>query len=212
MRVVLAATPTGKDYAIRVENVLFTPNTDEEYATDAALRQAAEGYRIRSDTMRPPAYPPGLLRNGVEAIVLLNLRLNPDGSVGDVIAEQSSLLNVKGSPARLEPARAQLERGAVANARGWRFRIEGADPAALAPADLTLRVPVSYAIGSKQAADFAGTWRYEYRGPRHEAPWLLAQAGHAIVGVSDLSSGEMLSGSPLLRLLNRDQALGAAAP
>ena len=212
MRVVVAATQTGKDYSIRIDNVLFRPNTDEEIAADLELRAATDGFRIRSQKMQPPSYPPVLLHNGVEAMVLLNLRLNPDGSVGDVIAEQSSLLNVKGPPARLERARAHLEHGAVANARHWRFRIEAPDPAALSASDLTVRVPVSYAIGTKQAADFAGTWRYEYRGPRHTAPWLENSAKDVIVGVSDLSSGEMLSGSPSLRLLNRDQALGASAP
>ena len=212
MRVVVAATQTGQNYSIRIDNVIFRPNTSAEFATEAKLSEADDGYRIEGVKMTPPSYPGDLMRKGVEGLVVLTVRINQDGSVGDVFAEQSSLLNVKGNPAQLEPALALLERSAVTTARRWRFRIHGSELATMNPIEHTVRVPVQYAIGTVRNLDFTGTWRYEYRGPHRMAPWLAAAGEDMIVGVSDLSSGEMLSGSPSLRLLNRDQALGASAP
>lgn len=212
MRVVVAARQNKGGLSIWIENAIFRPNTSEEFAEDLALREAADGFRIRSERMNPPGYPAELMREGVEGIVLLNVLVGRDGRVADVIAEQSSLLNVKGTPGRLEPARALLERVSVLNARHWRFRVEGADPAALDADDLTLRIPVEFRMGNGRVAqELTGTWRYEYRGPARTPPWLKGDRDAMVVGVSDLSSGEMLSGRPSLRLLDREQALAPAA-
>lgn len=213
MRVVVAARQNKDGMAIWIENAIFRPNTSEEFAADHALRAAADGFRIHSVRMNPPGYPKDLLHDGVEGIVLLNVLVGPDGRVADVIAEQSSLLNVKGLPARLEPARALLERVSVLNARQWRFRVDAPNPAALGADDLTVRVPVEFRIGTRHdAPELSGTWRYEYRGPARTAPWLADDSDTMVVGVSDLTSGEMLSGTPSLRLLDRNEALGLSAP
>ena len=79
-------------------------------------------------------------------------------------------------------------------------------------------VPTEKADSDKQAdaqknkqkqEDFTGSWRREYRSPLRTAPWLAKETSGEVVGVSDLLNGEMLSGNPTLRLLNREQTLGA---
>jgi TonB family protein len=212
MRVVLAAAASDGNYKIHVDNVLFMPNSEEEYAAEKKLRDAQDGYSIQRVQMRPPTYPSQLLHAGVGGVVLLNVLVSPDGSVEDVAAVQSSLLDVKGRAWQLEPGRVILERNAVANARRWKFRIDAADAQALSASARTLRIPVEYMIDRPGNRDLTGAWRHEFRGPNVPAPWLRDGSDAMIVGVSDLASGEMLSGSPSLRLLNRDQALGASAP
>ena len=212
MRVVLAASESDGGYRIQIDNVLFMPNSEEEYAVDKQLRDAQDGYSITRVQMRPPSYPAQLLHAGVGGVVLLNVLVSPDGSVEDVAAVQSSLLDVRGRARQLEPGRIILERNAVANARRWKFRIDAADPRALSASARTLRVPVEYMIDRPGNRELAGAWRHEFRGPNIPAPWLRDDRDPMVVGVSDLASGEMLSGSPSLRLLNRGQALGASAP
>jgi TonB family protein len=212
MRVVLAAQPADGHYKIRIDNVLFMPNSDEEYEADKKFRKATDGYDIRSVSMRPPSYPSQLLHAGVGGLVLLNVRVSAEGKVEQAFAVQSSLLDVKGRAAHLEPARAVLERSAIAAARHWRFRIDAPDPQALSPSERTLRIPVEYMMDHPGKRDLTGAWRHEFRGPNVTAPWLRDGQDNMIVGVSDLTGGEMLSGSPSLRLLNRDEALGLSAP
>lgn len=212
MRIVLAATPSDGNYTIRIDNVLFIPTSEEEYAVEKKIRDAQDGYAITRVNLRPPSYPSELLHAGVGGIVLLYVRVSADGRVEEAFAAQSSLLDVKGRAAHLEPARVVLERSAMAAARHWRFRIDAPDPRALSPQQRTVRIPVEYAIDRPGNRELTGTWRHEFRGPNATAPWLQDTRDDMVVGVSDLASGEMLSGSPSLRLLNRDQTLGASAP
>lgn len=206
MRITLAAEEMAQGYRVTVDNVVFQPNTREQYEAELASQKAhprmsvageapEPQVSISSKSMKPPGYPSGLLRSGVEGIVLLNLRLNPDGTVAEVFAAQSSLLNVKGREGLLDRARAMLERNAGDVAKRWTFQVEAENPAGLSAEDLTVRVPVSYTLGtSGEAADgLAGKWRHEFRGPNLTAPWLAADKA-AKVGVSDLAGNEMLAG------------------
>lgn len=206
MRITLAAEEVAQGYRVTVDNVVFQPNTREQYEAELASQKAHPRMSvageapepqvwISSKSLKPPGYPYGLMRSGVEGIVLLNLRLNPDGTVAEVFAAQSSLLNVKGREALLDRARAMLERNAGDVAKRWTFQVEAENLAGLSAEDLTVRVPVSYTLGkSGEAADgLAGKWRHEFRGPNLTAPWLAADQA-AKVGVSDLAGNEMLAG------------------
>ncbi len=135
------------------------------------------------------------MKSGVEGIVLLNVRLNQDGTVAEVFASQSSLLNVKGSHGLLDRARMMLERNAGAAAKGWTFAVEAVDPASLSTEALTIRVPVEYLLGKPGATPdrLVGRWRHEFRGPNQQVPWLPAEKAPK-VGVSDLHGNEILAG------------------
>lgn len=206
MRITLAAEEMAEGYRVTVDNVVFRPNTEEEYQAEQASRKAhrrisvageAPGPQvaISSKSMQPPKYPSGLQRSGVEGIVLLNLRLNPDGTVAEVFAAQSSLLNVKGREALLDRARVMLERNASDVAKRWTFQVKAENPAALPPEHLTVRVPVEYMLGSSGSGPdaLAGKWRHEFRGPNRTAPWLPGEQASRI-GVSDLNVNELLAG------------------
>lgn len=224
MRITLAATEAKGGYAVRVDNVTFRPNTREDYEAALASEQKirAQGETldvtgedqshwqhvvIRSQKMSPPNYPEGLMAAGVEGVVLLNLRLNPDGSVAEVFASQSSLLNVKGGSARLlDRARTLLEKSAANAAGRWRFDVQAEDVAALKPSALTVRVPVEYVLGPAKrdgSASLTDKWRYEYRGPNFPVPWLIG-ADEQVVGVSDLNGSEMFSGTSPFKLLDQN--------
>ncbi|MGV8923830.1 MAG: hypothetical protein ACOH1L_10875 [Thermomonas sp.] len=222
MSITLAATEADGRYLVRVDNVVFRPNTKEDYeqALDAQKQAAALGVVIETageparvtqppvisaKRMRPPAYPPEMLIGRVEGIVLMVLRLNPDGTVAEAIATQSSLLNVKGRPEVLDRVRQKLERSALSAARRWTFNVGAADPALLTPEDLTVRTPVEYLIRSPGSKDstLAGIWRQEFRGPNLPVPWLSEQANRRI-GVSDLATGEFFAGASRFRLVDED--------
>lgn len=206
MRITLAAEAIEQGYQVTVDNVVFRPNTRAQYEAELASEKAHRRISvageasepqvwITSKRLSPPGYPVGLMKSGVEGIVLLNLRLNPDGTVAEVFAAQSSLLNIKGREALLDRARAVLERSASDVAKRWTFEIETEQPAGLSAEDLTVRVPVAYTLGTtgKPTDGLAGKWRHEFRGPNLAAPWLPVDEATKI-GVSDLDSNEMLAG------------------
>ena len=220
MSITLAATETDRGYLVRVDNVVFRPNTKEDYEQALAAKkqaselgmvietageplQATQPVIISSKRLAPPSYPKGMAQNGVEGIVLLVLRLNPDGTVAEAIASQSSILNVKGRTQVLDRARQMLERNALAVARGWTFNVEAANPALLTAEDLTVRTPVEYVMGApgKKDSTLVGKWRQEFRGPNLRVPWLSEHANRRI-GVSDLANGEFFAGASNFRLVD----------
>lgn len=206
MRITLKAEEMAEGYQVKVDNVVFWPTTKEQHAAEEPSRRAHPGMSvageepeplvwITSKSLSPPSYPSGLMRSGVEGIVLLNIRVNPDGTVAEVFAAQSSLLNVKGRSTLLDRARIMLERNASTAAKRWRFEVAAENPASLSPEDLTVRVPVEYIMstsGDPQDA-LVGKWRHEFRGPNLTAPWLPDEKASK-VGVSDLNGNEMLAG------------------
>ena len=214
MRITLAAEEMAEGYRVKVDNVVFWPNTPEQHAAAEASRMAhpdmrvageapRPGVRILSKTMRPPVYPPEMMQAGVEGIVLLSLRLHPDGSVAEAFASQSSLLNVKGRPEILDRGRMMLERNASTAARRWKFTVLAEDAATLAPGDLTVRVPVEYRLGvMTEGGSLAGQWRHEFRGPNRPAPWLPPEEATR-VRVSDLNTRDILAGRSPFELSDR---------
>lgn len=209
MRITLAAREVGeKKYEVKIDNVVFVPLTKEDRdAAEAAERAAGKAVaslnRLQSHLY--PKYPNELLAAGVEGIALLRLRVNSDGSVADVFAEQSSLYNVKGSPRVLDKARALLVKSAMGAARKWTFSVENASPEQRQ--NIEVRVPVEYSLKepdeARRYAEGTGVWRYEYRGPRLDPTWKKTEDMELVVGVSDLNSGEMVSGSTPFRLRDR---------
>lgn len=105
MRVVLTAVRHGEGYMLSIDNVLFRPNTELEYAEELAARDPDQ-IRFTVQDMRPPAYPADLMRAGIDGIVLLVLRLDAEGRVADAMVSQSSLFNAVGGGSALDRARA----------------------------------------------------------------------------------------------------------
>ena len=221
MRITLAATQIPQGYEVRIDNVVFTPISKEDYeakiAAARAIREGGEAITVGDappsqpvvfDSKRmlsPPRYPVGLMRAGVSGAVLLHLRLNPDGTVADVVASQSSLFDIKGASGILDKARGLLEKESIRAARSWSWHVDAAHPELLTADDLTVCVPVEFRMDSpgKQGDDNTAVWRQEFRGPNLPVPWLLGKPGEQVVGVSDLNNGEQVSGSSPFQLIDR---------
>lgn len=206
MRITLVAREIGEQkYEVKIDNVIFVPLTKEDREANEAAERAAGKAVVRLNSLQShlyPKYPYELFASGVEGSVLLRLRVNSDGSVADVFAEQSSLYNVKGSPRVLDKARSLLEKNAMGAARKWTYSVENSSPGQ----KHMVRVPVEYVINKKpdEVERYGvGVWCYEYRGPRLDPPWKKADDMEPVVGVSDLNNGEMVSGNTPFRLRDR---------
>lgn len=226
MRITLAATQIPQGYEVRLDNVVFAPISKEDReavaAAKRALREGGEAITIGDappsqpvvidhDRMLPPRYPLGLMRAGVGGAVLLHLRLNPDGTVADVVASQSSLFDIKGASHILDQARELLEKESIRVARSWSWHVVAPHPELLTADDLTVRVPIEFKIGDpgKKNDDNAAVWRQEFRGPNLPVPWLVGNVGQQLVGVSDLTGGEQVAGGSVFQLSDRS-VLGRA--
>lgn len=147
MRLALTAIPTqGDEFALKVSNVWF-------------------GEPGRKRALVPPAYPSAVERAYVEGKVSLVLKLDADGRVVDVMAEQTSLSkDLKGKVA--VRWRRMLEEASIKAARDWEFtpteRIDGQASTSL------VRVPVVFTLG--------GTWTGFIPGPLHPVPWLTHES------------------------------------
>lgn len=206
MRITLAAQQVAAGYAVSIDNVVF----QDDRATTAMQLMGADAKPvddISSKSRRPPGYPLGLMRAGVEGAVLLYIRVTPDGRAGDVAAVQSALFNVRGRDKTLAEALRLLENNTVAAAKQWRFNVP-AGRASLVPELMTVAVPVHYTMDRK-SADVPGQWRVEVRGLRQSASWLTEARLAQAVGVSDLASGEMMPLDSRMHL--REGSLGNKA-
>lgn len=220
MRIILAAREVPAGYEVRIENVVFAPITPEDHAaakaSQLAARERGESIGVAGEQprvtvfithqkMQPPRYPKGLMIAGVEGTVLLSLRLNPDGTVAEVVASQSSLLNARGRSSVLDKARALLEQESMRVAAQWRYTVDAVPPELLDVEDLTLRVPIEFRMGrgDGKVGALDGAWRLEFRGPNLPAPWLQGKASEQVVGVSDLAGSEQIVGRTPFRLVDR---------
>lgn len=190
MRVTLVAQQKGEDYKVDVDNVTF-PGAAKDAVVPDAVADAESPVHIAKKSMTAPGYPMGLAQAGVQGIVLLYLRIGADGRVQDVVAVQSSLLDVRGRESVLADAVKMLEDNTVKQARRWRFDVKVSDAAKAGPEHFTAAVPVAYVMFGGQKAK-PGMWRTEVRGPRKEPAWLAGAKNAQKIGVSDLAGNEMV--------------------
>lgn len=194
MRITLAARDIGNEqYAVSVDNVTF-PANDQAVMPDAPAPVTS----IQSRKMGAPAYPRELAMAGVSSMVLVYLRLSPEGRVLEAVPVQTSLFNAKGSKQTLAKGVTLFERASVRAARDWQFEVKlhGQNPSAR---DLTVSIPIEYYAPNHRETR-PGQWRTEVRGERREAAWLRGDAQAQRIGVSDLTSGELLPLASAVRL------------
>ena len=189
MRITLAAREARNGYAVSVDNVTFRGDPGGE-----AAPSATEGVpvSIATGVMRPPLYPKNLARGGVEAAVLLYLKLSLDGSVEQAIAVQSSLFDVRGSANIVAQARKQFEDSALSAARRWKFAVTARSTTPTA-SDLTVSVPVQYTMVNHANRDETGSWRVELRSEKNIVPWLVDATDAQDIGISDVDTNDVLS-------------------
>lgn len=166
MRMTLAALPVANGYQLRIENLRFL------------------GQR-RTKKMDPPRYPSDAMRAGVSAMVLVALRIAPDGEVLDAAPAQTRLLGPKGEKNDQRMA-GSFEKVSIDAAKRWRF--QPADAAAGdAEGETTLIVPIEYTL---QGMAFGEGWR-EGGSPAKPIPWLPSDKQH--YDAAGLKQGESLA-------------------
>ncbi len=197
MQLIAKARP-DKNYDVRVNGVYFSPDLSEAEEAKAKAERNA-------NRMKPPRYPPGAVMAGAEGTVYLLLKLRPDGSVEDVVAEKVNLLFVSNGRT-MDAARKLFAQSSVQAAKGWKMRAPGTDPELA-----VMRVPVSYCISDSCGAEAYGRWRSYVPGPVQVAPWSQSKDAlgftlEALPGNGDIYP---LGGQGGLRLLTPLQNAGS---
>jgi len=199
VRITLAAAQAGKDFNVRIDNVVF-PSPAGTPDPEGASNSGRVGFL--APKLTPPRYPAWLARAGVGGRVLLGLRFNPDGSVKDVVAVQSMLFDVKGRDRILAQAIKVMEDSALRAARDWTVQLRVKDGVAPTPSELSAMTTVEYVMDfQKDHPVEAGTWRSVSRTPKREMPWLQGEKDRQDVGVADVRNGEMMPITSNLQLV-----------
>jgi hypothetical protein len=181
MRLTLAGPMRDNgDVEARVDNVTFPG----EEGVDA-MGEAAPGLRMRVSHRAPTLYPESAARQGLDAEVLVVVKVGLDGRIEDAAVRQSTLLEARAAPALVAKVLQEFERETLRSVRRWRVDVQ-VDPGAHPDdRDRTALVKFSYHVmGTRQAGD--GQWRWETRSSKRQAPWLAPEPSEMLVGVSDV--------------------------
>jgi TonB family protein len=157
--------------------------------------KAAASDKLASREMKPPRYPRDEIRAGIGAQLVAAVRVARDGSVEDVVIEQTNLTRI-GTERAMARWRRDFEQEALAAMAQWRF----APPTTGSEAgrsSWSVRIPVVYTPGSE--AQTAGRWQNFVPGPRHPVPW--ASEEEMATATDALPDGGIFPMKPELRLL-----------
>ena len=190
MRLVLRAEPDGERFRVTVDNVTFHRPHGEKVVTPTATVSYAK--------LTPPRWPRKVLADE-RAVVLVALRLAPDGKVAEAVVVQSALYDPKDTSAGSSHALQKFEQSTLATARHWDFQVEATGTPTLD--DLTLVVPVRYGFRDEFASEL-GQWRRLARTARISIPWLQPGSG-VDVGVADVGGNTPASVEQPVKLLTR---------
>ena len=205
VRMVLAASKRGDGYDVRLDSVIF-PRPDGG-DTSSRFETRAASYRLIKP--EPPNYPTDMAMSGVSGIVLVAIRIGPDGSIVDATPVQSLLLDVRGSNQALAAAIRTFERTAVVSARRIRVEVHPAHPGELPPPQ-TAKIAYQFLM-SGITAPMPGEWRNVVRTPKQVIAWEKPSAP----GGQDEGAGALDAGSGALIAENDDihlQTRAAGAP
>jgi len=160
MHLRVVATPTGDGDSFNVHIVGATFSNGH---ADKGL-----GYRDRT----PPRYPPDAVQARVSGTVFLLVRVQRDGTVGDVAAEQVNL-NVADTENGMRRWRQLLAASSIEAARHWTFTVP-ADAAGKNQDAWIVRVPIAYNLRRHGDAERpeSGAWQAYIPGPKEPIPWM----------------------------------------
>ncbi|MBD9470607.1 TonB family protein [Pseudoxanthomonas sp. PXM01] len=128
-----------------------------------------EAERVSAKQMRPPGYPMAAAQGGVQGTAYLLLKIERDGTVGDVIAEQVNL-RIVANESQMNQHRDRFARAAMAAARKWTFAPPTVGAQATQPY-WVVRVPVDFNFGEARRY---GKWAVYIPGPRMSPAWAPA--------------------------------------
>jgi hypothetical protein len=205
MRITLAGTPVDKGYSIAVDNVTFSSKGAPDPSAHARI-PASPGVEMSIKSRKSRIQFPGYRVNG---LVVVHVRVSPQGTIEEIGASQSSLFNLTGSSKLLAKARKAMEDSAIKGIRGWTFNVDthGRTPK---PEELSGAISVEFVWNTDSADQLqrAGVWRHELRGPYQAPAWLRDTRLAQRIGSSDMGRSDMAPLSSPVRL--RDGVLGKA--
>ena len=170
----MGAEPSGDDkFSIYIAGASFGESGAR--ATDSVARLER----------KPPVFPRDVANMGGKGTVYLLLKVDRQGTVEDVVAEQVNLTAHASDP---EMKRIRRRLAAAAVKRAWEWTFDAPSTGELADAEFwSVRVPVEFTYhGDKEVA--YGQWEGYLPGPRTRAPWL---------GDDDGTSGDALASGDL---------------
>lgn len=158
MSILVVAKPLdGDSYTLRL--------AASHFRAENPLPGSEVAYKHR----RVPVYPQAAVYAGVEGQVFLLVKIAPDGTVEDAMAEQVNLGVVARSETEMERWRRVLAASALRSVRTWTFVVPAQGELAQKPYFLA-RVPVAYEFRNKKRAEY-GDWTPYVPGPRHANQW-----------------------------------------
>lgn len=184
---VVAKKQDGDNYAVSIRSAHFGDDDQPR----------ALSYKNQSVF---PKYPPDAIRNRVTGTVYLALRINPQGQVTDVEAEQVNL-DVVANDAGMDRWRHMLADASREAAKQWTFNTPTSGRYAHAD-HWVARVPVSFTLSSvaHPPAHEYGKWDVYIPGPIQSIPW-LDQKRNAPLGVDALPDGQLAQVGDELHLI-----------
>lgn len=160
LRVVASPTGDGDTFHVRIAGATFSDGK-----ADKGL-----GFKDR----KAPRYPEEALRARVAGTVFLLVRVQPDGTVGDIAAEQVNL-TVVDNERGMRRWREVLADASIKAARNWTFT-RPTDSSHKNGDGWIVRVPVAYHLNEmgKMPRSEYGTWQAYIPGPKDPIPWMDA--------------------------------------
>ncbi len=205
MRITLAGTAVDKGYRIAVDNVTFSSKDAPGQSAHARI-PASPGVEMSVKSRKSRIHFPGYRVSG---LVVVHVRISPQGKIEEIGASQSSLFHLTGGSKLLAKARKAMEDSAIKGIRGWTFNVEthGRTPK---PEELSGAISVEFVWNADSADQLheTGVWRHELRGPYQAPAWLRDTRLAQRVGSSDMGGSDMTPLSSPVRL--RDGVLGKA--
>ena len=126
---------------------------------------------LEKKKMKPPQYPEKAWRAGAFGTVFLLLKINREGTVEDVVAEQVNL-GFADRERVMQDFRQLFAQNAVAAARKWTYVTPSEGEQAQQPY-WVVRVPIEYSLRTQtdDQRDDYGKWRAYVPGPRQTPQW-----------------------------------------
>lgn len=184
MRISLSAKPAGERYAVTLENVVFPPEHNDS--------KGRSGGGLSRDVKRSPKPE---FKFPAEAIVAVELRMDPTGRVVDVAATQCSLLAIGRDRDPATSCR-RLEEASLRAARKVRVSRSPAEGADRKLDTATLAYHFKLPGESFEGPD--GVWRSELRTAYRPAPWTAGSDRR--IGSADLGSHALMQQSDRFHL------------
>lgn len=162
MTLLMVAVPDGQDQMrIAIRSAYF----DDDMSAD-------ESNSVRAVDLRPPPYPRRLVAMGGKGTVYLLVQVMPDGSAGEVAAEQVNL-TVLGNARQMTSVREALAKAAIGATARWQFGLP-TDQKVPDRGYWIVRVPVEFSLlrpGQRLSDPDYGRWTAYHPGPRSSPAW-----------------------------------------